>query len=526
MNKILYAKIIEAFSSVLPITAIVLVATVLLVPIPSGTVLLFIGGAALLVIGMGFFSLGVDMAMMPIGEGLGIQLISTLGKTGGKAGSFARALIEAGAIAFIVIVTFIMGTFVTIAEPDVQVLAEQVSSIPKMTLIITVSVGVGIFLSIAVLRTLLRIPLLVLLVLFYVIIFTITFLSPNVDFLPVAFDAGGISTGPITVPFILALGIGVSSLRGDKNSQGDSFGLVALCVMGPVIALLLLGIFFKPDNSDTDTSAQIAATIKTSRDVVWAFAVQFPQYIKDVIKALGTIFAFFVVFQIISRRYKRQQVLRIVMGFVYTVIGLVLFLVGVNVGFIPVGQLIGHGLGESAIKWVVIPLGMVFGYFIVAAEPAVHVLNKQVEDISSGAVTRKTMLQGLAIGMAAALAITMARILLQIPLLYILLPGYAAALAFTFFIPKIYTGIAFDSGAVCSGPMTATFLLPFAIGVCEGVGGNVMTDAFGIVAMVSMTPILVVQIMGLLSSINTKAASSAAKSAPYTEDIGRIVIYY
>ncbi|MDR2784403.1 MAG: DUF1538 domain-containing protein, partial [Treponema sp.] len=212
--------------------------------------------------------------------------------------------------------------------------------------------------------------------------------------------------------------------------------------------------------------------------------------------------------------------------FLYTFIGLVIFLTGVNVGFIPVGQLLGSSLAASPFKWVLVPLGMVIGYFIVAAEPAVHVLNKQVEDISSGTIPQKAMKRGLSIGMSAALAITMTRILLGIPILWILIPGYAFALILTFFVPPIFTGIAFDSGGVCSGPMTSTFLLPLAMGTCEGAGRDLMRDAFGIVAMVAMAPLIVIQLMGLIyaSKMKTSAkqAEIALESMPL-EDAGEII---
>jgi hypothetical protein len=233
-----------------------------------------------------------------------------------------------------------------------------------------------------------------------------------------------------------------------------------------------------------------------------------PIYFKEVSLALSAVVLCFIVFQLITRRYHRRHVGRIAVGFIYTLIGLVLFLTGVNAGFFSEGRLLGYQLASSPYKWVLVPLGALVGYFIVAAEPAVHVLNKQVEEISEGAITQKMMMRGLAIGMAIALTITMIRILLRIPIMYILIQGYVLALGLTFFVPKIFTGIAFDSGGVCSGPMTSTFLLPLAMGTCEGSGGDLMIDAFGIVAMVAMTPLLIIQIMGLIYSLKQKEATA------------------
>jgi hypothetical protein len=505
MNKVLKEKIMEAFSSVVPITVIVLVASVIITPMPSGTILMFLAGAALLIIGMGFFTLGADMAMMPMGEGIGVELT------------------KSSKLILIIVVTLVIGFIISIAEPDLQVLGRQTPSIPASVLIVTVSVGVGVFLVIAVLRPLLKIRLSVLLVIFYLITFTVAFLAPD-GFVPVGFDSGGVTTGPITVPFILAMGVGVASIRSDKDSQDDTFGLVALCSVGPILAVLLLGVFYSPDTIEPE--AHVYPNAATSRDVAKYFALELPHFFRDVLLALGAIVFCFVVFQIITRRYKRHQLGRIAVGFLYTLVGLVLFLTGVNVGFFPVGELLGLQLASSPFKWILIPLGAVMGYFIVAAEPAVHVLNKQVEEISSGAITQKMMNRALGIGMAAALTITMCRVLLHIPIMYILIPGYAIALGLTFFVPRIFTGIAFASGGVCSGPMTSTFLLPFAMGTCEGVGGELMIDAFGIVAVVAMTPLIVIQLMGVLYKLRTREAAALTEeqtAALATVAAGRVV---
>jgi len=496
MNKILKEKIKEAFFSVLPITVIVLIVSVFLTPLPSGTILMFLGGAAMLIVGMGFFTLGADMAMMQMGEGVGVHLT------------------KSSKLFIIIIITFIIGLIITIAEPDLQVLAKEVPSIPDNRLIMTVSIGVGIFLVIAVLRSLLKIRLSLLLVIFYLITFAVAYFTP-ITFVPVAFDSGGVTTGPITVPFILAMGAGIASIRSDKDSMDDSFGLVALCSIGPILTVLLLGIFYKPEAVEMET--YVLQDAPTSRHVVRYFVQELPIFFKDVAFALGAIVLFFVIFQLLTRRYHRRQLGRIVVGFVYTLIGLVIFLTGVNVGFIPVGELLGFQLAASEFKWVLIPLGIIIGYYIVEAEPAVHVLNKQVEEISSGAITVKMMKLGLSIGMAAALAITMTRILLHIPIHWILVPGYALALALTFFVPRIFTGIAFDSGGVCSGPMSTTFLLPFAIGACDGIKGDIMAEAFGIVAVIAMTPLIVIQLMGLV--YKAKTAEAAELTVMQTEAI-------
>lgn len=468
----------------LPITVIVLLLSVTIAPLSAGVLTLFLFGAALLITGMGFFTLGVDMSMIPMGEGIGVQF------------SKARKIILPLAVCFV------LGVLITIAEPDLQVLAEQVPAIPNMRLILTVAVGVGFFLVIAQLRMLLKIPTSYILIFFYIIIFSLTYFAPA-DFIPVSFDSGGVTTGPITVPFIMAIGIGMASVRSDKNSNSDSFGLTAICSMGPILSVLLLGIFYHPEDAEY-TSVSIAQ-INTTREAAMEFVQAVPKYAKEVAVALVPIALVFIAFQCIFRRFHSRQLLKMASGFVYSYIGLVLFLTGVNIGFMPAGQYIGSTIAGSHIAWVLVPIGIVIGYFIVRAEPAVQVLTRQVEDVTNGSVTQKSIASALSIGIAAAVGIAMLRILTGINIMWFLIPGYLISLVMTFFVPQIFTGIAFDSGGVASGPMTTTFLLPLAVGACEAVGGNVLTDAFGIVAMVAMTPLLTIQMLGIMDQARKSA---------------------
>lgn len=498
MRKNLKLKTKEALSSVLPITAIVLFLSVTVVPMPIGTILLFMAGAVLLIVGMGLFSLGADVAMLPMGEGIGAELT------------------KSQKIGFITIVGFILGVLITIAEPDLQVLAHQVPSIPDTVLIYTVALGVGIFLAIAVLRTFFKISLGHVFLFFYAIVFILAAFAPQ-DFIAMAFDSGGVTTGPITVPFIMALGVGLASIRSGKGAQDDSFGLVGVTSIGPILTVLILGIWYNP--SIADYTAAVIPDVFTTRDVAQQFSAGILIYLKEVLVALIPIVLFFIIFQLISKRFKKRQLIKIGVGLVYTLSGLVLFLTGVNVGFLPTGHYIGAEIAASPYAWLLIPLSMVIGYFIVKAEPAVHVLNKQVEAVSHGAISYTSMQRSLSIGMAAALSLAMVRVLTGISIFWFLIPGYLAALVLTFFVPKIFMGIAFDSGGVASGPMTATFLLPFAIGACGSAGGNIMTDAFGIVAMVAMMPLIIIQLMGLMSARKMKMSAAADVGTLETEDV-------
>ncbi len=482
-NDLLREKVFESIASVLPITLIVLLLSIFVTPLNTGTLTLFLFGAMLLVFGMGFFTLGVDMSMIPMGEGIGVQLSKA-----------KRILIP-------LLVCLVLGILITVAEPDLQVLARQVPAIPDMTLILTVAVGVGLFLVIAQARMLLKIPISYILLFFYGIVFILAFFASD-NFIPVSFDSGGVTTGPITVPFIMALGIGMASVRSDKNSNSDSFGLTAICSIGPIMSVLILGIFFQPKEA---LYTPVSLTeITSTRTAALEFAKAFPVYLKEVAIALLPIAALFILFQCIFRRFHKLQLLKIISGFLYSYVGLVLFLTGVNVGFMPAGQYIGSAIAAGASPYLLIPIGMVIGYFIVKAEPAVQILTRQVEDVTNGSITQKSIGKSLSIGIAFAVGIAMLRILTGVNIMWFLIPGYTISLALTFIVPQIFTGIAFDSGGVASGPMTTTFLLPFAMGACEAGGGNVLTDAFGIVAMVAMTPLLTIQMLGLADHVKQR----------------------
>ena len=475
-NKLLREKTNEAVSSVLPITLIVLMLCFTITPIPNSMLVSFSTGAVMLVVGMAFFTLGADTAMTPIGSKVG------------------ACITKSRKLWLIVLVSFLLGMIITISEPDLQVLAGQVPSIPNSVIIGAVALGVGAFLVIAMLRILLGIRLSWLLMGFYALIFILALQVPK-DFWAVAFDSGGVTTGPMTVPFIMALGVGVSSIRSDRHAGDDSFGLVALCSIGPILAVLVLGLAYPAEG--TYTPVEIPHT-ETSRDSILLFLQELPVYLKEVALALAPIAAFFALFQIFFLHLGRRALLRICTGLASTYVGLVLFLTGVNVGFMPVGNYIGKMIGNSTYYWVLVPLAMLMGYFIVQAEPAVHVLNKQVESITAGSIPGKAMSMSLSIGVAVSLALAMIRVITGISVMYFLIPGYVLALGLSFFVPNIFTAIAFDSGGVASGPMTATFLLPFAMGACEAIGGldRIVTDAFGVVAMVAMTPLITIQILG------------------------------
>ena len=483
-------------ASVLPITGIVLILSILIVPMEIGTLALFLTGAVFLIVGMGFFQLGAEMAMTPLGQGVGARLVK------GKS-----LLIVAG-------ICFLMGAVITISEPDLQVLANQVASIPNAVLIWTVAAGVGIFTVAAVLRILFHVSLAKMLTVLYILLFILSIFSPS-EFVAVAFDAGGVTTGPMTVPFIMAIGIGLSSARSDKDGQKDSFGFIALCSIGPIMMVMLLGIFYHP--TDAAYTAVKVTEVETTRDVARIFIQSLPQYTEEVLISILPVAGVFLLFQLFTRHFHRRQIIRMCVGMLYTVIGLILFLAGVNVGFAPVGNLLGSGITSGIYKWLLIPIGMLIGYYIVKAEPAVQVLNHQVEELTGGTVSHTMMNIALSIGVSAAVGISMMRVLTGLSIYWIIIPGYAAALVLSRFVPPVFVGIAFDSGGVASGPMTSTFLLPLAMGACTALGGNVVTDAFGIVALVALAPLIAIQVMGIVYSL--KMRGDTVPSRDLSDDI-------
>lgn len=495
MNRKLLEKIKESLSSVLPVTGIVILIHLLLSPMPGGTFALFLIGAVLLVLGMGLFTLGADLSMMPMGERVGAHLT------------------KSKKLSILIPVCFLIGALITIAEPDLTVLAGQVPTVPDAVLILTVAVGVGLFLVLALLRIIFRKSLQLLLFVFYGLVFVLAAFTPE-EFLAAAFDSGGVTTGPITVPFIMALGIGVAAVRGGNSAQDDSFGLVTMCSIGPVLSMLLLGMFY---NAGTGGHTSVEAHNPTGiEEILKLFGQAIPEYLADVALALLPVVLFFLVFQILFLRLSRKRLLKMGVGLLYTFVGLVLFLTGVNVGFLPAGYALGSRLGATAAGWI-IPIGMAMGFFVVMAEPAVHVLNKQVEEITVGAISQRAMLLSLSVGVAVSIGIAMLRVVAGVSIWYFLLGGYAVALGLSFFVPKIFTAVAFDSGGVASGPMTAAFMLPFAMGACDALGGNILTDAFGLVAMVAMTPLITIQLLGVLYSIKLRRTVQAAE--PEAEQI-------
>ncbi len=505
MGRILWKKIQEALISVLPVSLIVCLLNFTPLLHLSGTeITVFLICTLFLILGIALFNLGADLAMSPMGEHVG------------------AGLTKANKLLLLLLACFAMGVLITVAEPDLSVLASQVSNVINGTLLIfTVGIGVGIFLLISVLKIVFRIHLSSLLLFFYFVMFAVAsllILSGRTDFLALSFDSGGVTTGPITVPFLMALGVGIASTVGGKNMEENSFGMIALCSIGPILAVLVLGIFANGSLTyalpDYSIESQLGSALPNT-----IFAM-----LEEVALALGMIVIFFLILQILILRLPRKKMYQIAIGILYTFFGLVIFLSAVTIGFMPIGFKLGSQLAQK--PFLLILFGFVIGAVVVLAEPAVHVLNKQVEEVTDRAVSRRAMMIALCAGVGISIGLSMLRIYLGFNILYYLIPGYFLSLGLSFFVPGLYTAIAFDSGGVASGPLTSSFILPFAIGACAQMGGNIMTDAFGIVAMVAMTPLITIQTLGFKAIVTRKVQKRIAMRRILNADDEEIIYFH
>lgn len=501
MGKELREKLMESLSCVLPLMLFVIALNFALGifagrAMPGGMLAQFLIGGVLLIIGMTLVETGAETSMIPMGARMGAFLTQT------------------GKYLLIIICCFLIGALVTMAEPDIAVLAGQFPGVENIKMILTAGAGVGTLLVLGVLRVIKRVPFSLTLLLLYAAAFALSLFEPG-RFFAVAFDTGGVATGPIVVPFIMAVGLGLAAVRGGRSAYDDSFGMVAVCSVGPVLFMLLFGIFGKYDLADIAGGHSHAAQ---GSSVVLEFIHAAPHFLEEVAVALLPIIIFFLIFQFIFLHLSRRSLLKMGVGVIYTFIGHVIFLVGVNVGFLPAGTYLGEALASLPAngRLLLIPVGMLLGSFAVLAEPMAGVLASQVETLTVGAVSKKQMLVALSVGAAVSAGVSMLRVLTGLPLWYFLLGGYALSLALSFIVPKLFTAVAFDSGAVVSGVMTISFLLPFAKGACITLTGSiesVLTDAFGLIALVAVTPVITIQLLGLAYKLSRILHKDPARRA-------------
>ena len=506
MKRQFLIKVKESLVSVLPITLIVILLNLTpLVDFSTKEILVFSMSSILLIFGIGLFTLGADLAMTPMGDYVGAGITKTK------------------RFGLLILICFALGLLITIAEPDLTVLANQVKDVMNpTTLILFVGFGVALFLVVGVLKIMFKRQLATLLMFFYMLLFALSAIlisNGNGSLLALSFDSGGVTTGPITVPFIMALGVGIAMTIGGKRANENSFGLIALCSVGPILAVMILGITAKGGLEYQIPNYAIAD------NVIKEFFVSLLHVTKEVTIALGLVLSFFFVINFIFLKLPKRKNIQILLGSLFTYIGLIIFLTSVNVGFMPIGYKMGLDLASNS-KTLIIIAGFILGFVVVLAEPAVHVLNKQVEQITDGGVTKKEMLIALSVGVGISLGLSIIRMLFDFSLLYYLIPGYFIALGLSFFVPRMYTAIAFDSGGVASGPLTSTFILPFAIGICMCLapdGSKVLTNAFGIVAMVAMTPLITIQLLGFKAIVSKRVKEKIAMRRILIEDDDQII---
>jgi hypothetical protein len=483
--KVLIEKVKESALAVVPISAIILVLHFTVAPLPGWTLGMMLVGMVMLFVGMTLFSIGVESAMLPIGRHVG------------------SALISSRKLSLIIVVLFVFGFVATMAEPDLSVFANQVGSIPKTALLVGISVGVGAFLVLAVLRVVFHWRLGSVLAIAYPIAFIVAIFSS--DYLAVAVDAAAVTTGPVTVPFLLAIGGGFAAVSNRKDAQEDNFGISSICSVGPIISVLILGMFY--NSGDTQYLPQQAATVSSGAELASLFGNSLWHSLGEVIIILAPIVAVFLIFQIVKLKLSRSELFRIFAGLVYLLVGMAIFLAGVNNGFLPAAVALGETMGQLSYNWILIPVSLVIGASVVLAEPTVYVLVNQVVEITQGAVSRKLLLSAMSLGVGLAMALSMVRILYGISIWWILLPGYAISLTLTFFVPNMFVGIGFDSGEVVTGAMSAAFVIPLAIGVCSVIPGrNIVADAFGTAGVLTMIPPIIIQTIGLIYSRKLKKA--------------------
>ena len=470
-----FDKVKESAISILPFFLIISVLYLIFLPFSTWTFVSIIIATIIMIFGMSLFNVGVDMSTM---------------KMGGYVGS---NLSKSRRFSFMLILSFILGFIVTIAEPDLMVLAEQVTGIgSKWIILITVSMGTGIFLLLSTIRTIFRWSIKTILIISYALSLILCIFA-NPSFLPLSFDTIGVTTGAVSVPFIMAFGLGICAVRSGKNNQDDGFGLIALASIGPVISMLIVSMFIKNGSADVGDTVSL---ITTSNDLGNGLLTSILSYLKEVFIVIIPIFIFFLIYNFIYLKLPKISLYRIFVGLLYTYLGLVIFLTGVSVGFLPTANILGFTISENA-RWALIPIGLVIGFFMSFAEPAVHVLNKQVEDITEGVIRRKTMLIGLSIGVAIAMLLIILRTICQIDFMWICAPLVILMIILSIFTPSLFEGIAFDSGGAAAGSLSASFVLPFIVGICSNLHISPMLYAFGSIGIIATLPTIVIQIMGI-----------------------------
>lgn len=512
-------------SSALSITPIVLIVIVLsligVAPLDfgRGDYWLLLIGLFVLIIGLSIFQIGASSSLTKVGEYMGTSL--------SKQSKF-----------FIVgIFSFALGALITCAEPSIMIVSKQVN-INAVLLIGGIAVGVGVFVVIGVLRIILHKSLKVWYLLFYFITFMIlTLIAMNPEkakFLPFIFDSGGVTTGSATVPFILSLGAGIAMVRGGKNAQDDSFGLVGMASIGPILTVAIM-LFILPSSGDfipsytslDDATQNIFLTFMYSLLPIHGGLGS----CIEVLIALTPTLVIFLVYNAIFIRLPKAKIQKLLIGFAFTFVGLSIFLCGTSAAMTPLGNYVGEQLGTQT-NFVIILVAFIIGLVTILCEPAVHVLTKQMEEISDGHIKKITVLLTLSLGVGIAIALAAIRTIFEFSIMYYMIPGYIISLVLMFVCPNIYTAMAFDSGGTASGPMSSSFVLPMIVGLTATLGAkqgltgaeiDYYGNSFGVIALIALTPVIAIQILGVVQSVKKARADSVMRKHVYTLEDAQII---
>ena len=484
----LWHKLKESFMAVFPITLIILILSITICPLDTDTYIKFGISAVLLIIGISLFTLGADSSMTLMGESIG------------------QSLCKSKKLSMMLICSAFIGFIITFAEPDLAVLAKQIADLgilkQEYLFISVVSIGVGVFLLLAIIKVVFKLKLSYILAIGYGLLFVLCLFVPEY-MIPITFDSGSVTTGPISVPFLIAFGLGISSISSSGKDNSDALGYIALSSLGPILAVMIMSLFLPKDIVLTTATQTTTETISAIPTLLHSFV----EYLKDVAITLAPIIVIFLIFQFTMLKLSRTTLKKIFIGLIYTYIGVVLFLTGVNSGFLPVASLMGETIAGGNHSWILIPLSILLGYFIISAEPAVHVLKKQVEEVTNGGIKQKTILVTVSIGVAISVLLAMLKTLYDIPLLSLLIPIYVISIALSFYNGNLFVSIAFDAGGTATGAMAVSFILPFITGVSNIVSSTSATNTgFGTVALIAAMPILCLQVLGAVFTFAKKRA--------------------
>lgn len=491
----------EVFLSSLPLAIIIIVICVFVAPLenPSDYIKL-IAGYAGVVFGQTFFLVGLDSSILPVGKLVG----SSLAK-------FNKGI-------FVILFGILFGILATVAEPALAVLARQthmiMNGVHETVFVWILSTGVGIFVGLALYRVVKDMNIKIVFAVLYALVFLIVIFVPK-EFVALAFDGSGATTGDISVPFILALGMGISATMSKHKTNDDTFGIIGIASVGPILAVFIYGIITKLSNGGEIPPAGVY-----DPSAAESFLSITLSNVKGVALALIPIVIVFLPFQLFIVKLPKRQFTRIILGIAPVYIGLLIFLSGIDYGFAFAGKYIGEIFLDASrpewFKWLLLPLGFVLGVAITLSEPAVTVLGEQLEEITNGHIKKLTIRITLALGIGFASLLSMAKILTQINILWFLVPLYALALLMMLFTSSLFVGLAFDSGGVTGGALTSAFLTPLTLGTAQAVAStagskaqSVLTNGFGIIAFISVTPLIAVQALGIIYDRKVKQAQKA-----------------